>query len=94
MAVTLFAARSADPLVEASHWLVQPDGRWFAIGISESIEASFSGVTAEGAIRPLAERPEEGVLVWREADGEIAEIQWPTKTLAFELFRYAGEPVS
>lgn len=92
--MTLFAARSADPLIEASHWLVQADGRWFAIGISESVEASFDGVTPEDAIRPLAERPEEGVLVWREADGEIVEIEWPTKTLAFELFRYAGESIS
>lgn len=88
--MTLFAVRNTYPLVEASHWLVQPDGRWFAIGLSESLEASFDENVPEDSIRPLDDRPEEGVLVWREASGEIAEIQWPTKTLAFELFRYAG----
>lgn len=87
--MTLYAARNTYPIVEATHWIIEPDGRWFAVGIDESLIASLDPERSE-FVRPLTERPEEGVLVWREASGEISEIEWPTKTLAFELFRYAG----
>jgi len=87
--MTLYAARNTHPIVEATHWIIEPDGRWFAVGIDECMTASLDPIVAD-SVRELADRPEEGVLVWREASGEIAEIQWPTKTLAFELFRYQG----